>query len=365
MLNTRRSRLAAIAMLGALASACGTSTEPDVLEQLDTDAAMADYEALGAVLGSAEFAGFQALGNRTPFGGGPAAIEVVGGISAAQSRDGNRAFALELFGRLEAAGAGDRPAAAPIISDTHRGATFVYDPEADDYAVDPDREGAPTTGVRFITYEVDTAGFPIVEQETGYADLIDEGDGSAEDIVLRLVVVHDTETVLDYRTTLDETATGGALTVRGFMTGEGVRLDFDIEATGTDDAGVETLDVSWDLRVEQRDFSITGSVSGIHEPDDGNGEIKVTVRHRLASIEVDVKGTNGIMDGSIFLNGELFATVTGPEDEPTILGAGGEPLTLGELFVLRHIFDTIEDVFDFLEDLLDPVDELVVLGIIL
>ena len=149
--------------------------------------------------------------------------------------------------------------------------------------------------------------------------------------------MHDGETALDYRTSLDETATGGALTVRGFLMGDGVRLDFDIEAAGTDDEGVESLDVSWDLRVEQRDFSITGSVSGIHEPDDGNGEIRVAVRHRAASIEVDVQGTDGIMDGSIFLNGELFATVTGPDDAPTILGAGGYPLTFGEMLVLRQV----------------------------
>jgi len=143
--------------------------------------------------------------------------------------------------------------------------TFVYDPETDDYAADPERTGAPETGVRLITYEVDEAGMPIVEQETGYADLIDEGDQSAEDIVLHLIVVQNEITVLDYRTTLDENPNRGALTLHGFLQGDGVRGDFHIEAVGTESEAQTMLDVAFELRVDARDFSITGNVSGIEE----------------------------------------------------------------------------------------------------
>jgi len=75
---------------------------------------------------------------------------------------------------------------------------------------------------------------------------------------------------------------------------------------------------------------------------------------------VDMTGEDGILDGTIFVNGEAFATVTGPEDDPVIADPEGGPLTVSELRVLRR-----EDVFDFLEDILDPVDELVLLGFIL
>ena len=95
---------------------------------------------------------------------------------------------------------------------------------------------------------------------TGHADLIDEGDGSAEDIVLHLIVEQNGSTVLDYRTTLDENANRGALTVHGFLLGDGVRLDFDIEAVGTETEARTTLDVAFDLRIDARDFSITGNV---------------------------------------------------------------------------------------------------------
>jgi hypothetical protein len=363
MLKTRLNRLATIAAMSVFAAACDSSTGPDLEMPLDTDAALADYQAMDAALGSAEFAGFQALGGRTPFGGA-AAIDVVAALSTPNADDG-RAYALSLARHIQAADATHAPAGAPIISDTHRGVTFVYDPETDDYAPDPERTGAPATGVRFITYEVDAGGTPIVEQETGYADLVDEGDGSAEDVVLHLIVVQNGTTVLDYRTTLDQNPNRGALTLHGFLQGDGVRLDFHIEAVGTETEGQTTLDVAFEFRVDTRDFSVVGSVSGIEEGTEGEGDIDLTVRHRTHSIRVDMNGNDGILDGTVFLNGDIFATVSGPADNPTILGQGGEPLTLGEALVLHRIVDTIEDVFDFLEDLIDPIDELVILGILL
>ena len=367
MWTTRCSHVCALMTLGVLAAGCETGTAPDLGIEFDPDAALADYEAVDGILASSGWAGFQALGSRTPFGASPAPVGVISGLSHVSEADAGRAFALDLIRRLDAArGQRGGPALAPIISGAHRGMTFVYDPDIDDYTLDPDRGGAPDIGVRFIIYEVDDEGLPIVEEEIGYADLLDEGDGSAQDIVLHLIMVVNETTVLDYLTTLDHDQNRGTLTVHGFLQGDdGVRLDFDIEAVGTEHPDRKTLDVAFDLRVDSRDFSITGSVSGVEEGSEGEGHIEVTVRHRSNSIRVDVSGEAGKIDGSVFLNGDLFATISADEDEPTILSADGDPLTPGELLVLRQILDTVEDVFDFLEDLVDPVDELVVLGIIL
>jgi hypothetical protein len=344
-------------------AACDSTTEPNPGPQFDTDQALADYEAIDNAFVSAGWDGFVALGGRTPFGGSPAAVDAVAALSKAANADGGRSFALALAAELT--GVSHSPAGAPIISDLRRGRTFVYDPDVDDYRLDPDREGAPETGVRFIIYEVDGSGRPIVEEEIGHADLVDEGDGSAEDISLRLSAVANEETVLDYRVTLDEDGNRGALTVHGHLQGDNVRLDFDIEAVGTRLGERTTLDVAFDMRVDARDFSITGSVSGVEEGEEGEGDVEVTVRHRDHSLRVAVEGEAGQLDGSVFLNGDLFATITGDAEEPTILGASGNELTFGEMLVLRHVMDTIEDVFDFLEDLLDPVDELVILAFIL
>ena len=365
MRHTRYSRLSALALIGLLA-ACETGLEPEAEDAtLDSQAALADYQAVEAVMESTGWAGFQALGNRSPFAGSAAGFEIVGSLREASSKRDGRSFALGLARQLTAPAASASVSRAPIISGLHRGKTFVYDPATDDYAVDPDRAGAPSTGVRFIVYAVDATGTPIVEQELGYADLVDEGDNSAQDIVLHLTVVENGNTILDYRTSADNEAGRGTLTVDGFLRGDGVRLDFSIEASGRESGGRTTLDVSFEMRVDARDFRITGSVRGVEEGNDGEGDIDVTVRHRDQSLRVDVRGSDNHIDGSVFLNGEVFATVTGDADAPTFLGASGEPLTGLEYLVLGRVFDTAEDVFDFLEDLVDPVDDLILLGVVL
>ncbi len=364
MRHKRYGRLATLAIVGLLA-ACETGFEPEAEVTLDTQAALADYQAVEAVLQSTGWAGFQALGNRTPFAGSAAGVETVGSIRKVAGEEDARSFALGLARRLTAPATSPVASRAPIISDLHRGKTFVYEPATDDYVVDPDRTGAPATGVRFIIYAVDGTGTPIAGEEIGYADLIDEGDNSARDIVLRLTVVENGTTVLDYRTSVDTNADRGTLTVDGFLRGDGNRLDFSIEATGSESGGRSTLDVSFEMRVDARDFRITGSVRGIEEGSEGEGDIEVTVRHRDQSLRVDVRGDDHHIDGSVFLNGGLFATVSGDEDDPTFLGATGEPLTGLEYLVLWRVLDVIEDVFDFLEDLVDPVDDLILLGVVL
>ncbi len=358
MPTVRSTRLLALLAM-SLFAACDNTTAPDFGLDLATDAAAADYAAFDSVFGTPGWSGFEALGSRTPWGGGPANASAVAGLRGARS---GRQFATQLAQRLTA---GARPANAPVI-DNYRGDTFVYDPDTGEYAVDPDRTGAPAKGVRFVIYEVDLFGEPIVEEEIGHADLIDEGDASAEDVALQLLVVADDITVLDYRTTVDLTLTSGAITVEGYLQGErGVRLDFDIEAVGTRQFDHSTLDIEFDLGVDARDFSIVGTVHGVEDGPEGDGDVELVVRHRTQSIRLDVSGAEGEIDGSVYLNDQLFATVRGDAENPTILSAEGEPLTAGQMFVLAHVVDVVEDVFDFLEDLVDPVDEIVFLGLIL
>jgi hypothetical protein len=360
MQTLRSTRLIALLAI-SLSAACESTSAPDFGLELDAEAAAADYAAFDSVFVSPAWSGFEALGTRTPWSGGPAAAQAVAGIREARS---GRQFALQLAQRLAAA-AGARPSRAPVI-DTYRGDTFVYDPDTGEYAVDPARTGAPANGVRFVIYEVRITGEPIVEEEIGYADLIDEGDDSEEDVALRLLVVSDDVTVLDYRTTVDLTLTSGAITVDGFLRGErGEQLDFAIEVVGTHQLEHSTLEISFDLGIDARDFSIVGSVHGVEEGAEGEGDVELVVQHRDDEVRLVMNGSEGQLDGSIHLNGQLFATVTGDAENPTILSADGDPLTPREMHVLHHIVDVVEDVFDFLEDLVDPVDEIVFLGIIL
>ncbi len=199
---------------------------------------------------------------------------------------------------------GPGPLNDPIISIFRRGKTFVYDPDLGRYVIDQDREGAPATGVRFILYQPGVGGKPDP-------------------------------------------------------------LDFGIEVRGTESAQENRVDIDFEMGIASRDFLITGSVSGVENESGAGGEIDLLVRHGSDSFQVEVSGTDDSIDGTIFLNGEPFATVTGDPDDPTFTSATGPSLTWAEMLVLRQIIDSTEDVFDFWEDLLDPVDELVILAIIL
>jgi hypothetical protein len=360
-------RLGAALLFGAfLLAGCEDTTGPEIQDDtFDADAALADYAAFEGILSADEFASFRALAGRTPFSGPASGMAVVSGLLEADAPVNSRAFALDLMRRVRAAEAAPPVAAAPIISIWTRGATYTYSPELDRYQLAAGREGAPATGVRFVLYEVDEAGRPIAGEETGYADLIDEGDDSLEDIALRFVVVEGETTRLDYRTTLTVGEGTGALTVEGFLQGPQNRLDFDIEVTGSDQGGQERVDLAFELGVEARDFEIVGTVSGVEADGEGDGRVDVTVRHGQDSIQLDVQVAAGNLNGTIRLNGQVFATASGPEDDPTFVDPDGDPLTTSEFLVIRSILDGVEDVFDLLEDLVDPVDELVILGIIL
>ena len=360
MRTARFIRALTLVALVAFNTACETSTGPD--DEDDFRAILSDYEALDQALASNTWASFRALGGRTPYSASPAAIDAVGALGEAQRP---RAFAARLAERLAEGTLGEGgPAGAPIISTTHRGKTFVYDPGSDEYVVDPARTGAPPTGTRFIIYRVDSSGRPILGQETGYADLVDEGDAGSVDVALHLTVVQEGSVVLDYRTALDDDPSRSTLGVHGFLEGDGVRLDFEIDAAGRKTTPPQ-LDVAFEIGMDARDFSIVGDVHGVEGGAGGEGDVDITVRHGEHSVRVDAQAERGELDAVVYVNGDVFATATGDAQSPTLLGRFGDPITGIELLALLRIMDGVEDVFDLLEDLLDPVDDLVLLGVLL
>ena len=367
MFGRNQQRALILAMVVALTGAGETGTEPEDLTSFDAEAALADYEAMDVIFSSDAMEGFRAMGAGISFQGLAPEMELVVRLGEALALPGNesetRAMAGGIFSAVSDLGPG--PFNTPIISPLRRGKTFVYDADLGRYAIDPGLEGAPATGVRFILYSPGTDGKPDPTSEIGHADLIDEGDGSAEDIALRLVVVEGADTVLDYRTTLDIMDQGGKITVDGYLQGETDRLDFDLGVTGSVFGGENKVNIDFEMGIPSRSFLITGSVSGVENDSGEGGEIDLLVEHGPDSFQVDVTGSDTLIDGTFYLNGKLFATITGDPDDPTLTSATGEPLTWAEVLVLRQIIDSTEDVFDFWEDLLDPVDELVILAIIL
>jgi hypothetical protein len=362
----RRSHRYSLIAAALLAAACQPTTAPDIGLTFDSDATLSAYQSMDSLMASPELAAFAALSGRTAFGG-PAGVDVAGAFASAAGADPGRGFALALASRLqEASLSSGGPAATAIISDFTRGVTFVYDADTDQYVADAERDGAPATGVRLVLYEVDLLGRPVSDEEIGYADFVDLGDGSVEDVVLHLTVVAHGTTVLEYGISVDFRLNGGTLGVDGALQDlAGRRLDFDVEVTWTPVVGATTIDAEFELRVDARDFSINGTLSGIEEGTEGEGSIEILVEQGTDSIHLDVDGAGGQLDGSVSVNGALFATIIGDASDPVIASASGEALTFREFLVLRRIIDGAEDIFDLLEDLLDPVDEILVLAIIL
>lgn len=354
-----RMRLPALALAAAAAlTACGDTTGPDRDEAFDAQAALADYQALEGVLGSDAWNALGRLDGAGPFSALRASpSSVTGGLKTLSPT----ATVAERSEAIRSLADGMRSwSRSPIISEQNRGTTFVYDADRSDYVPDPDRTDAPDNGVRFILYE-EVDGQPDPSREIGYADLLDEGDGSEEDIVLRLVAVqHDLE-VLNYRTSLTDTGIrAGVITVDGFLQNETERLDFGINVQGDD----QTVELGFEIRMDARDFEIIGAVQGT-EGEGGPGAVDLTVRHGDESLGVDLESDGETLSGVIRLNGEDFATASGDADDPTFTSADGDALTLTEIGVLIQVFGVSQEVFVLTGGLLAPVAGLVALGIVL
>ncbi|MFC1660941.1 hypothetical protein ACFL3S_05735 [Gemmatimonadota bacterium] len=369
MSRHRRNTLLALALMTGLVAACDETTGPEVQATFDAEGALQDYEAMEAILKSNVMAGFRAMGPGVSFETfGPAPVMTLG-VAANLMVPGSEATARAFAGRMAqvAAALPREPSRSPVISPWNRGKVFAYDAALGRYAHDPSLTDGPANGVRWILYEDDGTGKPDPARQIGHADLIDQGDGSVEDIALALIVVVDDETRLEYRTTLDVLESGGKITVDGFIRGEDPadRLDFDIDVEGSEGTSQSSLDISFAMWINSRDFRIEGSVLGMHVGADETGEIDLSVRHGDESLRIAATGSESTIDGTFYLNDEVFATVYGNPGDPTFEGASGEPLTWAEALVLHHMVDIAEDIFDLFEDLLDPIDELVILAVIL
>src|SRR5688572_432465 len=219
-----------VAML--IVAACEDTNGPNF--GLDTDAALADYRAMDAVLQTTGWKSFQmaatkmddaALGASTA-----SAVRATAAMQNLASGD-TREFATILTGV-----AANSNASVPLVSDANRGKTFVYNAQTHSWVIDPARTGAPATGVRFITYEPKGAE-PDATKPIGHADLIDLGDGTSG-VALRLVVVQGALTIVDYHTTLEGADGSGRITVDGFVQNAIDKLDLEIDVRGQNVNGV-------------------------------------------------------------------------------------------------------------------------------
>jgi hypothetical protein len=331
-MNTRKLFSAALPLAIVVVTACQDTSGPGSLGRLNTTAALADYDAMDAVRQSTGWKAFQM-----------AAPQMGAKIGYVRSD-----VAINFI---------------PLISETNRGKTFVYDAASHSWVVDPARTGAPANGVRFITYEPKGAE-PDATKPIGHADLIDLGNSTAG-IALRLVVVEGTFTILDYKTTLEGSEGSGHVTVEGFLQNSRDKLEFDIDVVGENSGGVERGEINFELGIASRAFRVTGDVVGEKRNGVERGAVDLHVQHGASSFTVDIENERGTLDGTIKLNSSPFALVSGPAQQPVFKKPDGSAIGGAEALVLWRIADVSEDVFDLFEDLVDPIAELVLWAFIL
>jgi hypothetical protein len=368
---TRQSIRAALALCALTAIACGTdrSTGPDGDVRLDAHRLTADVAATEQAMRPAVLTSFTALSAHFDLGVTMTAA-MAGSRELLAARDDltmtrSKQLALRTADLLMRAAASDVKPASPALRPGSLGTTYVYDPGVQRYVAAPGRTGAPPNGVRFILYAVNPVTHePIVSLEVGHADLIDEGAARPTGLGLRLIVVSEGTTYLDYRVAIDGSATAGILAVSGFLTDGETRLVFDIAASGTAGPTGATMTVAFELGVPARAFSVAGRVEGAHSPSGDLGRVNLVVRSGQTKIELAVTGDDHTVNATILVNEKIFATVTGDHHNPVIRGAGGRELTAEEVEALQGILRLVGGVFELFGNLLKPVAAILVLSTI-
>lgn len=359
-----RNRWMMLSLMGVFAlAACDDTTGPNAA--FDASVAAEDYQAMSDVVDSPDWDAFRTAAAGFSYGGSqsqdvPAALaQTIEGLEGLRNARG------EDMARAVIAGWGDLPTSAQaVISETHRGVTFEYSAETQDYYAG-ERAGAPLNGVRFILYEMDEFDNPIIENEIGWVDLLDEGD-NVEPIILRLSATANSVNFLDYRVELSNPETGsGALAIDGFLANDQDQLDFDIDVVASQSQEQGEVDITFNASIDSRDFQIALALEGVNDETGESGALSLTVTHGPHSIAVNGTVVTGVLDATIALNGEDWVTMTGDPENPTFNSVSGEGLTAEELVMLGEVGDVAERVFEFFGELMEPAMHIIWLGLVL
>lgn len=346
----------AIALLGGCAESRVTAP-PD--GSFDVAAASAANASLSGLVFGPEILSVAALGAHLPAElGGPSP-----GPGLAAPAAGVAGLALRLLESLPAPGG---PFAVPVIRPSALGRTYVYDPAAHRYSPDPSRAGAPANGVRFILYAADSANHePRVGQETGYADLTDDGAAAGLGVGLHFRAVTGGRTFLDYAFTLTPAFSGATLRVAGFLADDQNRLDFTLGAATQSSGGSASARVTFEFALPTRQFHATGTIAGESNGPAGALRIDVSVAIGADTIRFTRESSGDAVNAALFVSGRLFATITGDPHHPTVRGEGGREPTPEETQALGGMVGVVYGVLELFEHLLEPVAALLGVGLAL
>ena len=348
-MSLRFRHLQALSLAAALAlSACSDSSGPNFEGNFDAAETSSKIATIDAAYSTPAFQAFSALGDKFMVGGGVPAASASLIKAAAQSvtmTDQAKIAADQIANAIAAP-------AAILIPDEYLGQTYTYNGEY--YDVDPSRTDAPATGVRFILYAVNPVTGEIAEplNEIGWVDLTDLSNDNQASV--RLEVVSDSVTYLDYTVTTTGVITAPTFTIAGFITDGETQVTFRLVAGFVSTFASLTLTLNYDISVG--DFSITADLS--LETDGQGGEtvsVLVSFTDRGHTVTVTGSVANDVGTLQVTANGQLFATITFTDTTITVVGADGEALDQDEMNALSDLVEMVGEVFDAWEGLFQPV----------
>ena len=349
-MSLRFRHLQALALAAVLAlSACSDSSGPNFDGNFDAAATSSNIQTIEAAYSTPAFQAFAALGDKFVIGGGVPAASASLIKAAAQSvtmTDQARIAADQIANAMAAP-------AAILIPDEYRGQTYTYNGQY--YDVDPSRTDAPATGVRFIIYAVNPITEEIAEplNEVGYVDLTDLSNETQASV--RLEVVSDGVTYLNYTVTATGVITAPTFTIAGFITDGENQVDFSLVAGIVSTFASATLTIDYEISVGE--FSVTADLSLETDGQDGSTMmVAVTFTNEGHTVSIIGSVANELGTLQVTANGQLFATITFTATTITVVGADGEALDQDEINALQHLVEMVEEVFDAWEGLFQPVE---------
>ena len=344
MTRTRAlSRLGVIALFASVA-ACGddTTTGP-APEEFAAEASLSDFQAMNDVLTSEAWEDFrEAAYLFGPVGSATETLDVLNTLSQGHPGHGNRTMTTAMQDLAVSQAASFNPES--------RGTTFEWlESDGEGFYAATEREGAPADGIRFILYERDEEGMPIVANEIGHVDLIDEGD-DFDGLRVRLSAVRNGEAFMDYRWEVAEGEEGFFIRMGGYLRAGEDRLEFRMELSDDREENVERL--SYSARIDNRRFAI--AMDWMEDYGEDVESISLFVTHGRNSLflesSVDRSMESTTISGAVALNGEPFATFSGEPGSVTFMSARGDTLTEDEIQVLSRLRGLADEVWDRFED---------------
>ena len=232
----------------------------------------------------------------------------------------------------------------PLLPSDLLGKTFEWDAGEEGYVV-TGRTGAPANGMRFILY--DRTQTPFVE--TGFVDITDESDPSADRLGVHLE--KNGITRLDYEVEVTSSTSSASVSVAGFLTDGTERVDFEVlEAVAETTEGFR-IDVDYSLSLAGRPLGVDLDYS-VDFGSTLTADFVATFVNGANTLVLDMtQDGEGTIEGFVEWNGELVMTVSDDgTGEPVFLGPEGEELTAAEAAALEEMFEIAGEGLVFLID---------------